>query len=123
MTPKEKSTNINHATYKPYIWGFIGSIFLTLIAFYFAEKDYFSDWVLIAIISTLAIGQLFIQLVLFLHLGKEPKPHWNTNAFLFMVSVVVIIVFGSIWIMRNLDYHHGIENVDRHIMDEENIYR
>jgi cytochrome o ubiquinol oxidase operon protein cyoD len=43
--------------------------------------------------------------VFFLHLGRESKPRWNLNALLFAVLVVVIIVFGSLWIMHNLNYH------------------
>ena len=44
------------------------------------------------------------RLYFFLHLGKETKPRWKLYVFGFMVSVVLIIVFGSIWIMNNLNY-------------------
>jgi hypothetical protein len=34
-------------------------------------------------------------------------------------------VFGSLWIMDNLDYHmmHNPQDIDTHIQNEEGIYR
>ncbi len=57
-------------------------------------------------VASLAIVQFFVQLFFFLHLGHESKPRWRILIFSFMLLVVVIVVFGSIWIMQNLDYHH-----------------
>lgn len=53
----------------------------------------------------LAVTQLAVQMVFFLHLGQESRPRWNFTVFLFMLLTLVIIVFGSLWIMDNLNYH------------------
>jgi cytochrome o ubiquinol oxidase operon protein cyoD len=66
---------------------------------------------MLAALSVLAIIQLFVQLTFFLHLDRESKPWWNNTAFAFAVIVVVILVGGSIWIMANLNYHHGAHDV------------
>ena len=60
---------------------------------------------------------------LFLHLGQEDKPRYQLTAFNFMVLVVLILVFGSIWIMQNLDYHHAdhIQQSDSYIIKDEGI--
>jgi heme/copper-type cytochrome/quinol oxidase subunit 4 len=60
---------------------------------------------------------------LFLHLGQEAKPRYQLIAFNFMVLVVLVVVFGSIWIMQNLDYHHDdtMKSSDTYIIKDEGI--
>ena len=48
--------------------------------------------------------QAIVQLIFFLHIGQEAKPHWETVVFCFTVLVLLIIVIGSLWIMYDLDY-------------------
>lgn len=86
--------------------GFISSLILTFAAFFAVQNHWFSNKdTLINFLILTALTQFVVQVMCFLHLGKESGSKWNLNAFLFMVVVVVIIVFGSIWIMRNLDYN------------------
>ena len=60
---------------------------------------------MITAIIFLAVVQLVVQLVFFLHLGRERQPRWNLLAFAFMAIVLLILVLGSLWIMNNLNYH------------------
>ena len=60
----------------------------------------------LAWLLSLATLQLVAQLVFFQHLGRERKPRWNLIVFGFMLGVLAILVFGSLWIMKNLNYHH-----------------
>lgn len=116
-------TTPNHGSYKSYTAGFISSIVLTVIAFYLVDRGVFAGWDLAVALAILATGQLLVQLICFLHIGKEDRPRWNLTAFLFMLLVVGIVVIGSLWIMYNLDYNMSHTNdVDSHIMEEENIY-
>lgn len=117
------SNREKHGSYATYITGFILSIILTLVAFYFVSAEVFAGWRLVYAITILAVGQLLVQLLFFLHLGREKRPRWNLVAFLFMLLVIVILVIGSLWIMHNLNYHMEIHDIDSHIMEEENIYR
>jgi cytochrome o ubiquinol oxidase operon protein cyoD len=75
----------------------------------------------IAVIVTLALIQLFIQLVFFLHLDRGSKPRWNLGILAFAILVVVIIVFGSLWIMANLNYNMTPDQVTKYIMDSEAV--
>jgi cytochrome o ubiquinol oxidase operon protein cyoD len=77
----------------------------------------------LAIINGLAVVQLFVQLYFFLHMGDESKPRWNLMAFLFMLLVLVIVVFGSLWIMKNLDYHMSPSDTSNYMMHEEGIHK
>lgn len=95
----------DHGTVSSYIVGFILSILLTIVPYAIVTKHIFSTTTTFIAISILALLQLFVQLVYFLHLGKESKPKWNMLAFAFTVIVVAILVVGSLWIMYNLDYN------------------
>lgn len=97
--------NSTKSPLKSYVLGFVLSILLTLVAYFFVVLKTFSPTVLFSVIMGLGVIQAVIQLVLFLHLGKEGKPHWNTMTFLFMLSILLIVVLGSLWIMAHLEYN------------------
>lgn len=92
-----------HGTYTSYIIGFIASICLTLTSFYLVVSKYFSVQMLPYIIVGLALVQAIIQLLFFLHVGQEAKPKWETLVFYFMMTVLLIISVGSLWIMADLN--------------------
>lgn len=107
---------------KSYTIGFILSLLLTLIPYFAVTEKLWSGTALYAILAACAIAQVFVQLVFFLHLNHEKRPHWQRMAFGFMTVVVIIVVFGSLWIMTNLDYHMmPSHEVDTYIQDEEAI--
>lgn len=121
--------NKPHATYRSYITGFVLSLILTLASYSIvlqhvnSHHSTFSHTFIVFWIVAFALTQLVVQLVCFLHLGRESKPRWNLAAFSFMILVVVIVVFGSIWIMNNLNYNmvHGGKDVDTYMMQDEGI--
>jgi cytochrome o ubiquinol oxidase operon protein cyoD len=75
---------------------------------------------LLAVVVGLAVAQLLVQLVFFLHLGREPKPRQNLVVFLFMLLVIGILVIGSLWIMHNLNYHMTMtpKQMDQKLLDQ-----
>lgn len=87
-----------------YIFGFVLSLILTLVAYFLVAEHLMSGWALVFSVGALAFAQVLVQLVFFLHLGEEPSPPWNLIVFLFMVLIVLIIVIGTLWIMYHLDY-------------------
>ncbi|MDO8548269.1 MAG: cytochrome o ubiquinol oxidase subunit IV [bacterium] len=101
-------------TLRTYTIGFALSIALTLAAFGLlqahlnTDHGYPSHGVAIPVLVALAIAQMVVQLILFLHVGKEQKPRWNLTALTFALLVVAILVGGTLWIMRNLS--HGQMN-------------
>lgn len=88
-----------------YVSGFLLSIALTVEAYLLTVSHTFSSHVLMIVVLLLAIVQLLVQLLFFLHLDRAAKSPWNIIIFLFMGLVVSILVFGSLWIMQNLNYH------------------
>lgn len=93
-----------HATVRAYVYGFLSCVALTLVAYAVAITDAISATTAVAIIAVLAIVQCIVQLVGFLHVGNEFKPRWKLSVFILMLSIVVIVVAGSLWIMNNLNY-------------------
>jgi cytochrome o ubiquinol oxidase operon protein cyoD len=76
---------------------------------------------MVAIIMALAVVQLIVQLYFFLHVTEGEKPRWQLHTFWFSAIMILIIVIGSIWVMRNLDYNMGMSPDQMHkYMLEEN---
>jgi len=90
-----------------YSIGFLSSVALTLIAYAIVVNDIFKNvWTpatIALILSLLAIFQLVIQLLFFLHLGEETKPRWKLMSFIFAFVILGVIVIGSLWIMFDLN--------------------
>lgn len=107
----EVSNRKTKAAIISYAIGFVLSIALTLVAFMLVRQHVESGHVQLSHdivtmgITGFAVVQLVVQLVFFLHLGQESRPRWNLVAFLFMLIVLIIVVFGSLWIMENLNYN------------------
>lgn len=93
-----------HGSLKGYLIGFFLSLALTSASFLLVAYELFSTTTLLIIISTLAIMQAVVQLLCFLHLEFGGKYHWETSLFILMVSVLLIIVFGSLWVMDDLNH-------------------
>ena len=59
----------------------------------------------------LAIAQMGVHLVFFLHITSGPDNVNNVLALAFGVLVVMLLVIGSLWIMSHLD--HNMMPMDR----------
>ncbi len=55
-------------------------------------------------VLVLAVAQMGIHLVFFLHITTAPDNTNNVLALAFGTLIVCLIVFGSIWIMANLNH-------------------
>ena len=108
-----------------YTVGFLLSVYLTLTAYFLVVKEVFPPLTLTVAVITLALVQFAVQVIFFLHVGEEAKPRWHVKTFGYTVLVVAILVIGSLWIMANLDYHHGKSmspaQTDEYIIKDEGI--
>ncbi|MCF6807830.1 cytochrome o ubiquinol oxidase subunit IV [Thiotrichales bacterium 19S9-12] len=101
----DHTTGSDHGTYKSYIVGLALSLIFTILSFGGVYYDVLSKTGLYVAITIFALAQLYVQLFFFLHLNTKSESRWNLVAFLFSLVIVLILVFGSIWIMVNLDYN------------------
>lgn len=104
---------------RSYSIGFGLAIILTLTAYLAVVCGWFSQMSAIAIIAVLAVVQLVVQLIFFLHLGRD-KVKWKAAAFYTMFIILLLIVGGSLWIMYNLDYNMMMspEEMQQHMLEE-----
>ncbi len=93
-----------NATLKNYVIGFVSSIVLTMSAYLLAYYHAGGRGLLFGLLAVLALIQFSVQLIFFLHVGKEFSPRLKLIVTLFMMLVVLIIVGGSLWIMYNLNH-------------------
>ncbi len=94
-----------NASTKPVILGFVFSLVLTLAAFRVVTHFHLNEMILLVTVLALASLQAVVQLIFYLHLGLEESPRWNMMMFVFMALIIFVLIAGSIWIMKNIDYN------------------
>ncbi|AHG59928.1 cytochrome o ubiquinol oxidase subunit IV [Buchnera aphidicola] len=91
---------------KSYFLGFLFSVVLTVLPFLLVMQKIFSSDLNYIIILICAISQIVVHFLFFLHLNFSTiEGQWNIVALLFVIIIIFIVVFGSIWIMFNLNHH------------------
>lgn len=110
-----------------YITGFVLSLILTLVAFGLTELHISSTHimitheVLIPVLLGLALTQMVVQMIFFLHLAHEDNPRWNLIFYIFTFGLVLLVVIASIWIMGHLNYNMSPENKTNYILQDEGV--
>ena len=110
-----------NGTFWSYLTGYLFSILFTIDAYVLVVHRTFSTRRLELLVAGLAIAQFFVQVLFFLHLGTEKKPRWKLLVFLFMVMIVLILVFGSLWIMSNLNYRMTPQQINNYLNNQNGI--
>ncbi|BBU86062.1 cytochrome o ubiquinol oxidase subunit IV [Escherichia coli] len=114
MSHSNASSGASHGSVKTYMTGFILSIILTVIPFWMVMTGAASPAVILGTILAMAVVQILVHLVCFLHMNTKSDEGWmhrfaccpqHMTAFVFTVLIIAILVVGSIWIMWNLNYN------------------
>lgn len=108
----------HHKAITSYVVGFLLSIILTLAAYICVTLHLFQSSALLVVIFFLAFVQLAVQLLFFLHLGREKNPRWNLFFMVSTLGIVLLVVVASIWIMNNLNYNMSPAQVMKYIQDQ-----
>jgi cytochrome o ubiquinol oxidase operon protein cyoD len=94
----------SHATRQSYLIGLFYAAVLTLASFWVSSTDLIYAPGVPVLLAVLAIAQMGVHLVFFLHISSAPDQTNNFLALAFGVFVVGLIVFGSMIIMANLNH-------------------
>jgi cytochrome o ubiquinol oxidase operon protein cyoD len=87
-----------------YTIGLFLAALLSIAAFYVAaEHIVWAPSVPVAL-CVLAVAQMGVHLVFFLHITTGPDNTNNVLALAFGILIVALVVFGSIWIMDHLNH-------------------
>jgi len=79
------------------------AIVATIASFTVAQTDLLWPPGIPAGLIVLALAQIGVHLVFFLHLGSAPDQTNNILALAFGVLIVFLVIGGSIWIVANLN--------------------
>lgn len=88
--------------------GYFGSLILTLTAFLMIANPAFfhiSNKIAIVLILVLAVLQSVVQSIFFLYILSEKGVRWNLVVFASTISIILIVIVFSIWIMNHLNYN------------------
>ncbi len=119
--PRVSEHNEHSLTYGKYVGGFLGSIFLTLCAYWIAVHGRGGLGMLEVSLAVLAVVQFILQMVLFLHIGEEHGPRWKLAAAGFMLGIILILVGGSVWIMNNLNTRMTPQQMNQYLRSQDNL--
>jgi cytochrome o ubiquinol oxidase operon protein cyoD len=93
----------------------------TAIPYWLVVGKVVAGTALLAIILFFAVLQMIVQVVFFLHLGRERKPRWQLYFFLGTVFGIMTVVVGSIFIMNHLHKNMSPESVSKYLAEKEGI--
>ena len=92
-----------HGTVKGYVVGFLLSVVLTAIPFWLVmAKVIPSSGTTAFVILALAVVQIVVHMIYFLHMNTKSEGGWNMLALIFTLVLVVIMLAGSLWVMQHL---------------------
>ncbi len=91
------------AAIRGYLIGLVLAIALTAASFWAASTHFiYGPGVPIALV-VLAVAQMGIHLVFFLHITTSPDNTNNVLALAFGVLIVFVLVFGTVWAMAHMN--------------------
>ena len=93
-----------HATLGGYLTGFVLSVFLTAVPFWLVLGKVIDKSSTTAIVILL-IGavQIVVHMIYFLHMNAKSEGGWNMLSLMFTLTLVVITLTGSLWVMFHLN--------------------
>ena len=86
-----------------YTIGLLLAVILTAASFWVANTSLLWEPGVHLGLAVLAIAQMGVHLVFFLHIGTGPDSTNNVLAVAFGVLIVFLVVAGSLWIMADLN--------------------
>jgi cytochrome o ubiquinol oxidase operon protein cyoD len=88
-----------------YTIGYILAVILTAASFAMAMTHLLTPASLVAAVVVLAIAQMLVHLIFFLHITTAPAHKTNILAIVLTLLIITLVVIGSLWIMSQLNHH------------------
>jgi cytochrome o ubiquinol oxidase subunit IV len=88
-----------------YLIGLGLATLLTLVSFFIARTTLVWEPSIPVALAVLAIAQMGVHLVFFLHITTGPDNVNNVMALAFGVLIVFLVIAGSLWIMANMNHN------------------
>jgi cytochrome o ubiquinol oxidase operon protein cyoD len=110
-----------HGTIQNYVIGFGLSIVFTLVPYYLAVSHVVMGITLFATILVFALLQALVQVLFFLHLGRERNPRWQTGFLVATAGAILIVTGATFWIMYHLHENMMPTEVELKLAQDEGI--
>ncbi|HEX9461556.1 MAG TPA: cytochrome o ubiquinol oxidase subunit IV [Alphaproteobacteria bacterium] len=88
-----------------YLIGLGLATLLTIVSFFVAQTTLVWQPSIPVALAVLAIAQMGIHLVFFLHMTTGPDNVNNAMALAFGVLIVLLVIIGSLWIMAHMNHN------------------
>ena len=88
-----------------YLVGFGLSVLATVVAFFLSGTSLVWQPSIPAALIVLAIAQMGVHIVFFLHITTRPDSINNVMALVFGIFIVFVLIVGSVWIMTHLNHN------------------
>ena len=93
-----------HGTRRSYLTGFALSVVLTAIPFGLVMGGWIANvQLVIGICMALALVQIVVHMVYFLHMNSKSESGWTLMALIFTVIILVIALAGTLWVMYHMN--------------------
>ncbi len=93
------------AELRGYVLGLILAVALTIASFWAVQTDLIYAPAIPMALVALAVAQMGIHLVFFLHITTGPDNTNNVLALAFGTLIVGLVIFGSVWVMGHLNHN------------------
>ena len=94
----------SHGSLSTYLLGFVLSVVLTAIPFWLVMSGALpSKQVTALVIMAFAVVQIVVHMIYFLHMNTKSEGGWTFIALVFTLTLVVVTLVGSIWVMYHMD--------------------
>ena len=90
---------------RSYVLGLVIAILLTMASFWAVRTHLIYGPGIPMALVVLAVAQMGIHLVFFLHITTGPDNTNNVLALAFGILIVGLVVFGSVWVMTHLNHN------------------
>jgi len=94
------------AALRSYVIGLVLAALLTAASFWALHTKLIWGPGIGMALAVLAVAQMGVHLVFFLHITTGPDNTNNALALAFGVLIVTLVVAGTLWIMANLNHHY-----------------
>ena len=81
------------------------TLLITVVAFFVSQTSLVGQPSIPIALLVLAIAQMGVHLVFFLHITTGPESLNNVLALAFGLLIVFLLLVGSLWIMTNLNHN------------------
>jgi cytochrome o ubiquinol oxidase operon protein cyoD len=88
-----------------YLIGLALATLLTIVSFFVAQTTLVWTPSIPVALAVLAIAQMGVHLVFFLHITTGPDNVNNVMALAFGILIVLLLIAGSLWIMAHLNHN------------------